>query len=233
VTTRRNPPSVRGRHAARAFTLLEVVVALSVLAVALALALGTLRTATQATTRAEATAQREERLRAVQGLLRRQIGSALPMAMSIDPESGEAQVWHGDADEIEFVAAMPGYLSRGGPHVQTLSLVSGAKGRQLVFQHRMLTPDGPLEPEREPTVLLDGIADARFQFRSFGDDGKPGPWQDEWPQHASLPPVVRLRLSFTDPARRWPELVVVPRLATPLPPVPVEQLATPTLRDGG
>ena len=61
------------RH--RGFTLLEVVVALSLLAVALALALGTLRGATGATARAEGTAQRDERLRAVQGLLRRTGGN--------------------------------------------------------------------------------------------------------------------------------------------------------------
>ena len=208
---------------ARGFTLLEVVVALSLLAVALALALGTLRGATGATARAEATAQRDERLRAVQGLLRRQVGAALPMAMAIDPESGEAQVWRGESDELEFVAAMPGYLSRGGPHVQTLELV----GDRLQFQHAMLTPDGPLDPEREPTVLLDGIEQASFQYRTLDDTGRPGPWLDAWPNPSTLPPLVRLKVTFTDPARRWPELVLAPRLASPSPPPTAEVLATP------
>ena len=212
-----------GRRGHRGFTLLEVVVAMSLMAVMLALSLGTLRGATGATARAEATAQRDERLRAVQGLLRRQVGAALPMAMAIDPQSGEAQVWRGEARELEFVAAMPGYLSRGGPHVQTLELV----GDRLQFQHAMLTPDGPLDPEREPTVLLDGIEEAAFSYRSFDDTGRPGPWQDEWPHPSTLPPVVRLKVRFKDEARRWPELVLTPKLASPVPPAPVEVLATP------
>jgi general secretion pathway protein J len=210
-------------HRQRGFTLLEVVVALSLLAVALALALGTLRGATGATARAGATAQRDERLRAVQGLLRRQVGAALPMAMAIDPESGEAQVWRGEARALEFVASMPGYLSRGGPHVQTLELV----GDRLQYQHAMLTPDGPLEPEREPTVLLDGIAEAQFSYRSLDDTGRPGPWQDTWPNPSALPPIVRLKVRFKDDARRWPELLLAPKLASPVPPAPVEVLATP------
>lgn len=217
------PRSSRGRAATRGFTLLEVVVALSLLALAVALALGTLRGATQATQRAEATAQRDERLRAVQGLLRRQVGGALPMAMAIDPQSGEAQFWHGESKELEFVASMPGYLSRGGPHVQTLEI----DGDKLTFQNAMLTPDGPLDPEREPTVLLDGIAEAQFEYRSFDDRGRPGPWLQEWPQRANLPPLVRLKVRFKDDKRRWPELVMAPKLATPMPPSPVEAIAQP------
>jgi general secretion pathway protein J len=211
------------RHASRGFTLLEVMVALALLALAVTLALGTLRGATQATAKAEATAQRDERLRAVQSLLRRQVGGALPMAMAIDPETGEAQVWHGDAHEMEFVAAMPGYLSRGGPQVQTLELV----GDKLQFQFAMLTPDGPLDPERDPVVLLDGIDDATFEYRSFDDRGRAGAWRQQWPQRAALPPQVRVKLTFKDPARRWPELVLAPRLASPMAPPPVDAIASP------
>jgi general secretion pathway protein J len=218
---------VKRHHAARGFTLLEVVIAMSLLAVALALALGTLRGATRATGHAEAKAQRSERLRAVLGLLRRQLGGALPMAMEIDPESGEARVLRGTARRVEFVAPMPGYLSRGGPHVQTLEIVSGKGGQELRFQHRLLTPDGPLDAERPPAVLLDGIADATFEFRNFDDRGRSGPWQTSWPQPSILPPLVRLKLRFADPAEHWPELVLAPRLASAAPPPPLQPLAAP------
>jgi general secretion pathway protein J len=212
---------------ARGFSLLEVMLSLGLIALAMALALGILRGTGQATASAEARAQRDERLRAVQGLLRRHVGAALPMAMAIDPETGEAQLWHGESDEIEFVASMPGYLSRGGPYVQTLSIASGPDGKRLEFQHRLLTPDGPLDPEREPVVLLDGIAEAGFEFRTFDEGGRPGRWTEEWAQRGSLPPLVRLKVRFTDASKRWPELVLAPRLATPMPPVAVEPIASP------
>jgi general secretion pathway protein J len=222
--TTRSRGRVRRSHG---FTLLEVVLTLGLLSLALALALGALRGATQATGRAEAAAQRDERLRAVQSLLRRQVGAALPIAMAIDPATGEMTLWRGEGDRIEFVSAMPGYLSRGGPYVQTLEIVSGPDGQRLQFQHRMLTPDGPLDPEREPVVLLDGIAQARFEFRTLEENGRAGRWTDEWDLPATLPPLVRLKVSFNDESRRWPELVMAPRLATPMAPPPVEPLALP------
>ncbi|MGH8029955.1 MAG: type II secretion system protein GspJ, partial [Arenimonas sp.] len=109
------------------------------------------------------------------------------------------------------------------PYVQTLEL----DGDRLMFQNAMLTPDGALDPEREPTVLLDGIEQASFAYRTFDDAGHPGPWLDAWPQASSLPPVVRLKVRFKDAARRWPELVLTPKLASPVPPPAVEQIASP------
>jgi general secretion pathway protein J len=219
------------RRNARGFSLLEVMVALTLLAAGMALALGTLRGATRSTANAEAVAARSERLRAVQNLLRRQVGGALPMAMAIDPATGEAHQVRGARDELEWVAPMPGYLSRGGPYVQHLQLVRTRDGTELRFQHRLLTPDGPLDPEREPAVLLTGIADGGFQYRSIDDQGRPGTWQDEWPTASVLPPMVRLRLRFESPRERWPELVIVPKLATPQAPVPVTPIAAPDIED--
>jgi hypothetical protein len=76
-------------------------------------------------------------------------------------------------------------------------------------------------------VLLDGIAEAEFSYRSFDDTGRPGPWRDTWASPSVLPPLVRLKVRFKDEARRWPELVLVPKLASPVPPAPVEVIATP------
>jgi len=194
------------------FTLIEAVLATSLLALGLALAFGILRGTTHATATAEASAQRAERLRAVQGLLRTQVNAALPIAYAFDAESGEATFARVQPNRLELVATLPGYLSRGGPYLQTFELVPGARGTlQLVFRHQMLTPDGPLEAERPPLVLLDGIAEGRFQARQIDPDGKPADW-GEWTQAAQLPLEVRLALRFQD-GRRWPDFVARPKLA--------------------
>ena len=198
---------------ARGFTLVEVIVATSLLALGLALAFASLRGAGRATVRAEQSAQREERLRAVQGFLRTQLTAALPIAYEFDPDTGQASFLKVTATRLEFVASMPGYLSRGGPYLQTLELVPGPRGQQLVFQDRMLGSEGPLKAEREPLVLLDGIAEGAFQVRNVDAGGKPTSWESRWDLNSQLPPMLRLRLRFADPARQWPELVVAPRLA--------------------
>ena len=201
------------RRPARGFTLIEVIIATSLMALGLALAFGSLRGATRATARAEATAQESERLRAVQGLLRRQLATALPLPFEYDADTGRAAFLRLAPNKLEFVATMPGYLSRGGPYLQTLELVRGQGGQRLLFQHQLLSTEGPLPPEREPVVLLDGIADASFEVRGVDESARITDWQDRWDLSAQLPPMLRLRLRFTDPARSWPDLVVSPRLS--------------------
>lgn len=196
----------------RGFTLIEMIVALSLLAFGLALTFGALRGATKATQNAEITAQRSERLRAVQGFLRRQLGGALPMVYATDETSGEGTLFYGEANKLQFVASMPGYLSRGGPYLQTLELVPGENAQQLQFQYQLLTPDGPLPAEREPEVLIDGIDEGGFEFPEFDDEGKLASWEPEWKVNTQLPALLRLNLRFNDARMRWPVFEVALRL---------------------
>lgn len=200
------------RRQAHGFTLIEMIVALSLLAFGLALTFGTLRGATKAIERAEALSQRSERLRAVQGFLRRQLSGAVSMAYAIDETSGAATLFHGQANKVQFIASMPGYLSRGGPYLQTVELVSGENAQQLMFQYQLLTPDGPLDAERAPEVLIDGIAEGGFEFPELDDQGALTSWEPEWKTNAELPALLRLNLRFVDGRAHWPEFAVALRL---------------------
>ena len=205
---------MRAAHGTRTsgFTLIEVIVAISLLAFGLALSFATMRGATRATERAEIVSQRDERLRAVQGFLRTQLNAALPIAFEFDAETGEASFLRATSNKLEFVAVMPGYLSRGGPYLQTLELVRGDNGQRLLFQHQLLTTDGALDAEREPVLLLDGIAEGGFEIRNLDMQSRPGAWQPKWNVPAQLPPLVRLKLRFIDQNRHWPEFVAATRL---------------------
>lgn len=200
----------------RGFSLVEVLLATALLAAGVALAFATLRNATVATSRAEDMAQRNERLRAVQAFVRRQVEDALPLPIEADDGTGTAVYFEAEADEMTLVAPMPGYLSRGGPHLQTFRLVRGPGGLRLEFEFRQLTPDGPLESEREPEVLVDGIADGGFSFRTLDDSGRPGPWAPRWDTRQAMPRLVRLELRLADERARFPTLVAAPRRAASL-----------------
>lgn len=196
----------------RGFTLIEVLLATALLAAGLTLAFAALLNATRATERAEAMAQRQERLRAVQGFLRRQIDGALAMPFEYDEGTGESKVFEAEERLLRFVAPMPGYLSRGGPYLQTFRLVPGTEGLQLEFEHQLLTPEGPIEAEREREVLIEGIAEGAFALRTLDPQGQPGGWESRWEDPATMPRLVRLELRLRDPAANWPRLVAAPRL---------------------
>jgi general secretion pathway protein J len=200
------------------FTLLEILLSVGLLALVITLAYGSLQVAVQASRSGEALIARTEEMRTAQAFLRRQFSQMLPVPYERLEDSGEEKRFEGDGQAVRFVAPMPGYLSRGGAHVQELALVRGPSGLQLEFRHAQLNgfdPAAGFDDEREPVVLIDGIRDGRFQFRRIEDDGKLGDWRDDWENPQALPLMLRLELVFDDQdQRQWPEFEVAALAAT-------------------
>ena len=193
------------------FTLIEVVLATLLLAFGILIAFASVRSAQGAVARAEAASRRNEHLRAVQGFLRRQLYAAQPLVMTRDPRTQEVFFFEGDRRQIRFVAPMPGYLSRGGPYVQTLRLDHD----RLEFAYAMLVAEKPLVDDQKLAAeeLLDNIADAHFQYRSLGPDGRIADWSDNWHRAGEMPLEVRLLLRFRDNALTWPNFETAVPLA--------------------
>ncbi len=208
--------SAFGRRPA-GFTLLEVLVAITLLSMLIAMGYAAMRTATQSARSGEALIARTEELRTAQVFIRRQLTGLLNLPFEIDERTGTMHRFDGDAESIQFVASMPGYLSRGGPHVQRLSLVSDRDGYRLEFTHAQLNGFDPQEgfPEdRAPVVLIAGIADARFSFRARSPEGELEPWSSDWEDPDRLPEQVELEVEFgDDDPRRWVSLQAAPRVA--------------------
>ncbi len=179
-----------------------------------------LRTGAHTTAQGEAAIERVNRLRLAQEFLRSQLARALPMAIEQDEQLGTV-VFEGGPEVMRFVAPMPGYLSFGGPYVQTLALArADGGGQKLIFDHRILQygEDAERAPDpsagRDPVELLAGIEEAEFSYLQPGEDPDDEPeWVDEWRQLDTLPLLVRIRLEMHEDSRiHWPELVVAPRV---------------------
>ncbi|KAB2901813.1 MAG: prepilin-type N-terminal cleavage/methylation domain-containing protein [Dokdonella sp.] len=196
------------------FTLLEVMLALLLLALLLAGTVGAVRTAVHAMRSGELAVDRVSRVRVAQEFIRHQVSRILPLAFARDDNTGANFVFDGKRDAMRFVAPMPGYLSKGGPYVQTLRLVGDRHGgRQLLFTAQMLNgyddslPGGDIEP----AVLLDQIADGRFEFRRVDENGELTDWSDQWDDPAVTPVMVRIVLRMLPAAR-----VAFPDMEIPL-----------------
>lgn len=209
--TRATPPNAaRGRG----FTLLELMLALTLLALLMAGAWAGVSTASRALDRGEDLIDRTNTIRVAQEFLRRELSQALALPIEQDPATGESVLFAGASDEVTFVAPMPGYLGRGGAYVQRLRLEQQDGDLRLTFRHVLLNgydaDDRPLDdPDLEPVVLLDRIADARFSYRALDDQGELEDWTDEWDTRGRTPLLVRLEIEFLPESRmRWPELVI-------------------------
>ena len=204
---------IHARRRSSGFTLIEVLLATVLLAAGLALGFATVRAAGASAQRGEAIAERNERIRAVSEFLRRRIGGMQGLVFELDPESGESRRFAGEAESMRFVADLPDYLGRGGPHLHALGVARDGDGFALQVDFRMVLAGETIEGSRArpPEPLADGLRSVEFAYRGPGKDGKPAPWLYEWEHPEALPAQVRVR--FVDAQGAWPDLVVAPPAA--------------------
>lgn len=201
----------RTRTAAAGFTLVEVLLATVLLAAGLALAFATLTSATQVVGRGEALAERSERMRAVEGFLRRRVTGARPASFGLDEDTLLPQRFIGEPDRMRFVADLPDYLGHGGPYLHDFRIIEDGDGAgvrmvlalDVVQSGRTVTDPDARPPER----LADKLRSARFRYRGIDADGALGDWQERWATIEQLPLMVEVTL-VDDDGRAWPPLVV-------------------------
>ncbi len=203
-------------HNAQGFTLLEVLLALVLLAMLMTGAYAAISATQKTGQRGEALIDRTNRIRTTQELLRRQIGQALSMPIKTERTTGEQIIFEGDAQQIEFAAPMPGYLGHGGAYIQTIRFERKDGDTKLVFEHELLNGYDEEKPRRkkpEAVVLFEHIERGRFEFRGLDDSGKLGEWNDNWEKKNLIPLLVRIAIEpKKESAQIWPELVLPVRV---------------------
>lgn len=199
----------RSARAASGFTLIEILVATILLAAAMTLGFATLRAASAAATRGEMTAQRNERMRAVEGFLRRRIASALPIAFDMNESTGSPLRFVGESDRIRFVADLPAYLGRGGPHLHDISVVDDGEGVRLQADFAVVLAN-EVNAERDPRppeLLAGGLREVKFRYRALDAQNRIGDWEEQWAQGDRMPLQVKIEI-IDGRGDRWPPMVV-------------------------
>lgn len=190
----------------RGFTLLEILLALVLLAFVMLGAWGAVRGATRVTHSADAVMARSEAVRTVQQFLRNYLGAAQPQPF-VPADGSAARMFRGTATSMEYVAPLPMQSGHAGLYVQVVTLQKTAAGNVLRLAYRPYAnaASGAAKPVEH--VLLTDLRGGRFQYLAAAAFGKPAAWRDDWQAVGSLPLAVRIRL---DPA--WPTRVAFPEL---------------------
>ena len=196
------------RARAAGFTLIEVLLATVLLAAGLALGFATLRAATATAERGEAMAARTERMRAVEGFLRKRLAAAAAISFGRDEGSGRALRFIGEPDRIRFVADLPGYLGRGGPHLHDIAVHGEGRDAALAGSFTMVLAGETIEEQkpRPPEPLVEGLTSLRIRYRGRDEQG-PTDWLDSWEAHEQLPLQVSIEIESLR-GSAWPPLVV-------------------------
>lgn len=193
---------------ARGFTLVELLLALTLMGMLMALAYGGLSAATRAADRGQTILEDSSRIRMAHQFVHKQLNQMTPLVFAESEDGAERTVFEGTAERIRFVAPMPGYLGFGGPQVQELAIVRGEDSLELVLSHALL--QGFEEQhlyERPPILLLEDIDFAEFSFLGRDENGELAGWTQTWLEPGLLPASVALDIEFVEEVYiRWPLL---------------------------
>ncbi len=231
---RRHPgcPS-RSGHAG-GFTLLELVIALTLMGLILVVLFSALRLGGRIWERLDSEGERAASVNATQVLLRRTLGQARFVTRTTELKL--VSLFAGDAGRLDFVAPLSTYVGAPGLHLMRLQVAGSGDNQRLTLTRWLLHPEvlggaggvprwSPEEIEA-PAVsgvtgeietggaesatfgraeLLAGLNGVLFSY--FGQkvaETEPQ-WHEDWMDQETLPLLVRVQLGLT--GHRWPDLV--------------------------
>jgi general secretion pathway protein J len=190
------------------FTLLEIMIVLSLLGVLLTLVGGALLGANRAVLKAQRYTSSLDEMRAAQQFLRTSISEALPLDVTEDDSQTDG-FFVGSAQRLQFVATLPGVLGGG---IQRFTVQRVGRDLQVAFAQFESAAQVSVPASRsEPQVLLSAVDDLQFSYRGVSPKGQATGWINTWPWPKRLPYAVRIDATVSGPVP-WVSQVVALRL---------------------
>jgi general secretion pathway protein J len=196
------------------FTLIELTVALVLMALIASILYGSLSLAGTSWNRGEGRAQQTGEMRLTESFLRRTLTAQHPLRLH--KVVAQPLYFVGNRDSLAYAAALTGRAGAGMYYFRVAVTPNGDSSRLTLSR---LIPDYSAtqlpEFENDFSVLADGIAEVRFGY--FGRD--PGAsnlvsptWREHWDDPQRLPDLISVDVT---PVRGtpWPTLLVEPRLS--------------------
>jgi general secretion pathway protein J len=192
---------------AQGFTLLEILLALALLALVMLGVWSALAGAVRITHSAGAVMTRSESVHMAQQFLRRYVADAGMHPWVAQAGAGtRARVFAGDATSMQYVAPLPMQSGHAGLYLQTLRIEKQDDGGlALWLSYQPYTANMPASGEPERHELLSDLGGGSFQYLGGGAFGEPAGWRDDWADANGLPLAVRIHLE-----PNWRERVPVP-----------------------
>lgn len=195
------------------FTLVELLVAMTLLGLLMILVFGGLRFGIKAWEASDAHIAGTDEVRLAQNFIRSEVELAYPKLEMSDPTSPQL-IFSGASQSIRFLARVPKSLALAGRAIIELKLSDSGDNRDLVASVRPeLSWDDDASALHEERILT-GIDSLQFSYFGKTDANSPAAWSETWADKFHLPELIRLSVGFSVGDRRvWPEMIVAPKVS--------------------
>jgi general secretion pathway protein J len=201
---------------ARGFTLVELTVALVLMALMAALMFGSLSFAGRSWDGGEGKATQVNEMRQTEEFLRGQLTSQFPLRARKIVEFPLR--FAGERNEIRYAAALPTRVAEGGGYDFRLAVVQEGDKSRLVQERVIPDPDATTDLDFRDggrSVLAEGISELKVSYYGRDPDAadtEAPTWRDRWDDKQRLPMLVRIDV-VPKKGPAWPSMVVEPRQA--------------------
>ena len=201
----------RAGRAEGGFTLLEMLVALTLLGFILTAAFGGLQLGTRVWEASDARAAELSDREIVQRVLAQSLARVYPLVEERD-DGTKVHVFSGRPDGLRFVAVMPPYPSVGGLYRLAFAVEEDRRSWRLTMTRDLndRLPDVGKEDEAlRRGTLLSSPGKIRFSYYGQADAFEEATWSERWDSSERLPQLVKLTIDGErSDSAPWPEIVL-------------------------
>ena len=193
------------RNRQSGFTLLELLIALGLLAMIAAALASSIGLGARLWERSKAYPVRDDEI-LLRAELRQWIEAMKPPTRAVGMKQSAA----GTAQSFSFLTtALPPVFPGGSETRVTISLKGGQKASDLIVLLEAIAADGRVVA-MDRRILLQDIPAGRLRYFARGENGNPGTWQESWKPGRVLPALIAIEID-THP-HRWPPFAAAPKL---------------------
>lgn len=195
----------------RGFTLLELLVVMSLLSIIMIGLVSALRTMAQTENKLDQRLQRLDEIRVARTFLQHTLSRVSALPIDEPGATGKRIVpFAATPDSLSWIGIMPARHGVGGRHFFRLALEDTGAGRELILRFAPWGPDivSPDWRAAESRILVPGVTQLNIQAQGLSPQGRnpaepwPKGWQNGWPIDDTLPEQVRL--GVVDAQGDWP-----------------------------
>ncbi|MGY6215505.1 type II secretion system protein GspJ [Methylolobus aquaticus] len=188
------------------FTLLEVLIATTLLSIMMVLLMGSLRLGARSWDRGEEQIDQTSQMLVVSSFFRRHLTNAIPWRMM--EQQRPEPMFSGSRDAIEYIGLLPAQIKSGLYRFRFF--VDRRRDRTgLKLSVRSVDTSGEAEPIEDLEVLRD-VEEVRFAFLAPRAPGDPPVWVEEWTDEM-MPTAISIRVRVRG-QEAWPAIVIAPRI---------------------
>jgi general secretion pathway protein J len=196
------------RKASAGFTLIEVLIAMTLLGIMIVLLFSSMKICADSWQKGEDKITEVNDVAVVYQFFQHHLSTAKPLWDDFSEENNKIFAFQGKNQELQFVSSFPASAKKSGLQLFSLKLINDSDEQLIQVSIKPFYPVAEGEEWRQEEVTL--LRHVRnFSLSYFGaEESQPeGSWRDDWLEKETQPRLVKIKIERDD-GSFWPEMLV-------------------------